>query len=53
MAKTDKKCSVCKSSNKYNSKYDSYYCEICNKWTEDRCGDPNCTFCEPRPEKPL
>ena len=39
----------------YNSKYDSYYCEICNRWLEDPCdcsGDDCAEFLN-RPPKPL
>jgi len=32
----------------YNTKYDAYYCPVCLKWLEDKCGDPNCSFCKER-----
>lgn len=31
---------------------DSYYCEICDKWTEPVCSDKDCEFCRDRPERP-
>ena len=39
----------------YNSKYDSYYCEICNRWLEDPCdcGGNDCYWYPNRPPKPL
>jgi len=36
----------------YNDKYDAYYCPVCLKWSEDKCGDPNCNFCKKRPKTP-
>jgi rubredoxin len=32
--------------------YDSYFCPVCNIWTENKCHDENCVFCKKRPEKP-
>jgi hypothetical protein len=45
-------CPNCGSEKQYNSKYDSYYCELCNKWLEEKCADEGCIFCSKRPEKP-
>ena len=45
-------CSKCRSETKYSNKYDAYYCELCNKWLENTCSDPECTYCQTRPEKP-
>lgn len=45
-------CISCKGRLSYNEKYDSYFCELCNKWKEDKCGDDACHFCSDRPQKP-
>ena len=45
-------CDVCGTEKNYNSKYDSYYCILCNTWLEKTCSDPDCDFCVQRPEKP-
>ena len=39
----------------YNEEYDSYYCEICNRWLEDdcKCGGDNCKYFPDRPDKPI
>ncbi len=37
----------------YSEQYDAYYCENCNKWTEDKCDDPECEFCPARPATPM
>ena len=37
---------------KHNVFYDAYYCEKCDFWLEDKCGDPRCNYCPQRPEKP-
>lgn len=42
----------CDSMKKYSDEYDAYYCELCNKWTEDKCDDPTCEFCTKRPSFP-
>ena len=45
-------CLKCKSEKQYNGQYDAYYCELCNEWLEERCGDDGCEYCQTRPEKP-
>lgn len=45
-------CQTCDSEVQYSYKYDSYYCELCNEWLEKKCKDPECEFCNVRPEKP-
>jgi len=50
---TDEKCLKCGNFLILYKKYDSYFCAYCNEWTEGRCGDPNCFYCNDRPEKPL
>lgn len=42
----------CLHEKKHCKKYDSYYCAVCNVWTEGKCEDKNCEFCKERPEKP-
>lgn len=42
----------CKHPRSYSERWDAYYCNKCDAWIEDRCGDPDCEFCRDRPEKP-
>ena len=44
-------CNKCGSEHQYSNKYDSYYCELCNKWLEEKCSDTECDFCAIRPNK--
>ena len=46
-------CDGCGNKASYSEKYDAYYCEHCNKWLEEVCGDYECDFCNARPEHPL
>lgn len=48
-----KSCSKCKFHLVYYEKYDSYFCPNCNSWTESKCSDPDCEYCQHRPIKPL
>lgn len=43
----------CNSKKEYSEQYDCYYCQPCNKWTEDKCDDVECEFCSIRPNTPL
>lgn len=43
-------CTTCGSERKYSNQYDAYYCELCNVWKEEKCGDSE--MCNYRPEKP-
>lgn len=45
-------CKDCGSEKQYSNKYDAYFCELCNKWLEEKCSDPDCEFCTKRPELP-
>lgn len=35
----------------YNKQYDAYYDADTGEWLEKKCGDPECEFCVPRPER--
>lgn len=48
--KRNKKCQC--SRIRYNPQFDAYYCEKCDHWMEESCGDPQCRFCPERPFKP-
>ena len=39
----------------YDERYDSYFCEICNRWLEEpcKCGGNDCKWFPKRPDKPL
>ena len=46
-------CEKCSAQTRYSDRYDSHYCAKCNEWTSQNCGDPECCFCEGRPDKPI
>ena len=48
----DLKCKDCGNEASYSDEYDALYCESCNIWCEDKCGDADCDFCNIRPELP-
>ena len=37
---------------KRSEKYDAYYDDETNEWTEPKCSNPSCEFCGDRPDKP-
>jgi len=37
---------------KINDEFDSTYCELCDEWIEEKCGDRECGFCSKRPKRP-
>lgn len=45
-------CPVCNKTRLYFEKYDSYYCESCKEWSEERCDDDTCNYCTNRPANP-
>ena len=47
-------CKICGSKEfaMLNEQYDAYHCTKCNVWIEKQCGDPSCSYCTNRPEKP-
>ncbi len=46
-------CPQCHTKEKYSDKFDTYYCEQCNVWSESKCDDPTCDYCTRRPEQPI
>lgn len=42
----------CDHQRSYSEQYDSYYCKQCDKWFENKCGEPECEFCKNRPKNP-
>lgn len=38
---------------KYSEQYDANYNGITGEWTESKCDDPTCEYCDGRPEKPM
>jgi hypothetical protein len=46
-------CKKCKTEVSYSEKFDTYYCEKCNLWLEERCVDPLCKLCVTRPIRPV
>ena len=47
------KCPSCGESKYMNYKYDAIFCLKENKWLESGCQDPECEFCNNRPDKPI
>lgn len=35
-----------------SERYDAYFCQPCDRWLEEKCGDANCWFCPRRPDRP-
>lgn len=50
---TDAKCKKCNNNLIHSEEYDTFFCPKCNEWGEAKCNDPNCEFCQKRPDKPL
>lgn len=46
-------CKQCGKELNYNGIWDSYFCESCNEWAEEKCSDINCTYCAERPDTPI
>ena len=46
------RCPFCGSKDKYNSRYDAFYCDKCDRWLEETCEDPHCDYCATRPFRP-
>ena len=46
-------CGKCKRKALHNSRADAYYCRYCNRWTEKKCGDKTCVWCQERPKLPI
>ena len=36
----------------HNDRWDAKCCLACNVWLENTCGDPDCWYCQNRPETP-
>ena len=47
------RCNRCGAKTEYHPDYDAQFCRDCNRWTEQGCGQSQCSFCGDRPEKPL
>lgn len=45
-------CEACGSVLILDYTYDSYFCESCDTWAENKCNDEHCLFCVDRPDKP-
>lgn len=50
--KIENVCSNCFGMTKLNERYDAYYCEVCDMWTETVCEHKDCYYCKDRPAKP-
>lgn len=36
----------------YNEKHDAFFNKEKDIWLDENCGDPKCSFCKDRPNKP-
>jgi len=46
-------CTRCERVVSYSEDFDTFYCEQCNLWLEERCVDPLCDICPGRPIRPI
>lgn len=46
-------CVRCGHNVSYSEDFDTFYCEVCNLWLEERCVDPLCDVCPNRPIRPI
>lgn len=51
-AKKGKTCPCCFGLPVLIEKYDAYGCPFCDRWLEEQCESPTCSFCVNRPTKP-
>ncbi len=47
------KCEWCDQNIYFSEIHDSAFCLTCNQWTEERCCDPMCIYCDARPKYPV
>ena len=45
------KCLKCNNMILYDERYDSAYCDACDKWLEEKCDDESCFYCKDKPSK--
>ncbi len=45
-------CPDCGGPKLYEETADAHYCETCDKWLEEKCGDEECEYCWGRPPRP-
>ena len=46
-------CKQCGTNTVWNAKLDTIFCPRCNIWLEKKCTEPDCEYCQNRPEFPL
>ena len=44
-------CNRCGTRIQRDERRDAYYCRVCRRWLEPRCGDRACWFCRGRPAR--
>ena len=49
----DRRCWICGSPVFMAVVYDSMLCFLCHSWLEASCSDPDCQYCDDRPERPI
>lgn len=47
------KCNDCNHQTFHYEKWDSYFCALCNSWSEDKCDWNECAYCINRPDEPF
>ena len=45
-------CDRCVADLLYCDVHDADYCPVCDRWVENGCGDPDCTYCAGRAARP-
>lgn len=45
-------CNRCGTKIERHEEHDAYFCPVCRRWLEAKCGDPQCELCKGRPAKP-
>lgn len=53
MNSNTQRCKYCKSAAVHYELHDSFFCVLCNIWTEGKCTYEQCTYCNNRPDKPF
>lgn len=46
------RCSTCGRNAVLIERFDAYACFSCDDWLEKACSDPQCEFCNHRPDRP-
>jgi hypothetical protein len=45
-------CPECLEKSSFSAFHDAYFCMNCDIWLDEKCSEPNCQYCNLRPDKP-